>query len=197
VTALPWLVIIGAGVTGSLQSTVVRFRPIKLGHRLVAISDATAIRLVAAAMTFLTALRAIDTWTMPSSATDLTWLYRIAMPVAALSLLRGVIRPRLIGITRLFIPLAVVSTIRIVDFTQDWYLTPTEPEDLGISSRWLTASYGWGMIALFVLLTYVFERLLTARWDDPDSGAHTCWNAPGCPQHVDVPRLPVINSHVG
>lgn len=158
-------------------------------------SDLSSIRWIFAGMTFLTALRSIETWTMPSSATDLTWLYRIAMPTAALCLLYGTIRPRLIGITRLFIPLAVVSTVRMIDFTQDWYLTPEGLESLDISRRWLTASYGWGMIALFALLIYVFERILTARWEDPDSGRHTCWNAPGCPAHVDVPRSSITRRH--
>jgi len=143
------------------------------------------VRIVFAAMTALTAMVSVYAWLSRTTATDWSWFYRLALPAATGALLwGGVIRPRIVGLARLFAPLSIIAVVRVADFMQDWFLTPEGIEPVDLVDRALLASYGWGMMFLFVVLVDQLERLLTARVS-PEVGA-VCWNAPGCPSHEPV-----------
>jgi hypothetical protein len=162
------------------------------------IRERTIIRLVFAWFTLMTALVSIFMWTGSNSATDWGWFYRFALPVAAGFLAWGAIRPRIVGMAWLFWPLAAVATIRVIDFTQDWYLTPSDHEPVDLARRLLLGAYGWSMVVGFVILVETLERLLTARYVESDAAGQLCWNAPGCPSHspvIDPMRRPPPNRH--
>ena len=156
--------------------------------------ERTALRAIFAGMAFLTGLRAVETWGMPSTAADWTWFYRIGLPISAVTFAYGAWRGRLMGNSVLFVPLSVVSLVRLADFFQDWYLTPTGIEPIDLSTRFGPGAFGWGMLALMALGWHTLERLLSARWAPPDSG-RLCLAAPDCPSRVDVERSNHRYSH--
>jgi len=150
------------------------------------VAERTELRAVFAMITALTVMVSVYVWTNRSTSTDWAWFYRVALPAAAASTAWGVVRPRIVGISKLLTSLSIIATVRVADFLQDWFLTPSDPERVDLVDRALLGSFGWAMIVSLTLVIHMLERLVTARWSEPDPGVGACWNAPGCPRHVDA-----------
>jgi len=149
------------------------------------LTEVGKLRAVLAGMAVLVAVRSVNAYMMPTTATDLTWVYRIGLPVSAAVIAYGAVRGQIIGTSKLFAPLAVIATIRVVDFVQDWFVTPAVVEPVSLGTRLGPGIFGWGMAVGFALIVHLFERLIVARWSPPDPG-HLCLNAPGCPSFMDA-----------
>lgn len=132
---------------------------------------ATQLRVVFACMALATAARTYYSWTGRSTATDFAWVYRIGFPVIAASFAWGAWRPRVAGMTAYFWPLATLALIRVADFIQDWFITPTtidgrRAEQLDLLDRLTVGAYGWTMAVLLILLIHVLEDQIYARLHD-------------------------------
>lgn len=141
------------------------------------------LRGIFAGAAILTALVAAHEWTDRSTAVDAAWFYRLMLPMSAAVFAWRAWRPRVVGASAAFAPVAVVALVRLVDFAQDWWLTPEEVEPVDLTTRALLGSYGWGMIVLAACVVHILERLLVARW--AGERGHLCLNAPGCPSWSD------------
>lgn len=159
------------------------------------VPEVRALRWVFAGMALLTALVTVYAWTQQSTATDWTWFYRLALPISVGVFAWRAWRPHVVGASAAFVPVGVVALVRLVDFGQDWWLTPeAEGERVDLASRALLGSYGWGMIVLAACVVHLLERLLSARWGD--ERGHLCLNAPGCPSWRDPsPSLSASSRH--
>ena len=133
----------------------------------------TQLRVVFAVLAVAFAALTVYVWTDRSTATDWVWFYRFAAPIAGVPFVWAVWRPRIIGVSRLFIPFAILAVVRVVDFWQDWFLTP-EPdqvvngmtipgEPVDLLTRLTLAPFGWVIGLVLVVLVEMYERLATAR----------------------------------
>ena len=145
-------------------------------------SDRAWLRLIFSIFTVLTAVVSSYLWTTTSSATDFDVVYRFMLPIASASFLWAAIRPSISGITLVFMPLTIAAGLRVVDFMQDWYVSPERAaglraEEPDVWTRVGLASFGWSAAAVFNLLVWRFEVMMSKLADSQ----LVCFNADTCP----------------
>ena len=152
-------------------------------------SDIGWFRAIFAAWGVLTVVVSQYMWVGTNSATDLDrfGIYSIGLPIAAASFLWWAWRPNMARMLRAWLPITVLSLIRVADFAQDWWITPSIVDGVNVETidgarRIGLGAYGWSMIAVMAPFVWRVEILLTARFGEPKPG-EICLNAPGCPSH--------------
>lgn len=150
-------------------------RPSRLSHR-------AWLRIVYAGFAVLVGNVSWYVWVTDSDATDWEWFYRLALPAAMCVFIVSVVNPKAAGMTKVFLPLSLIAVVRMIDFMQDWFLTPLVPESPSLQTRVLLASFGWSAIALFNVLVWRCEEMLE------DLSHRTCLEAPACARNRPLPQ---------
>jgi len=121
-------------------------------------------------------------WRVTPTATDWTWVYRLGLPVALVTIIVGAVRPRIGHTAQMLFPVAVMAAVRLADFVQDWFLTPSTVEPTSLLTRLTLGLFGWWFAATAITHIAILERWIVGILTRTDR----CANASTCPLHVRI-----------